>query len=854
MLRSMFSGLAGLSNNQTALDVVGNNIANVNTVGYKSSKIEFTELLNQTIRGASSPQDSGRGGTNPIQVGLGVGTSAITVSHQQGNLQSTGIMSDLALQGSGFFILGDGEGQTFYTRAGSFNFDADGSLVHSSGMKAYGWMANVTGGIDRNSTIQALSIPVGQTISANPSTEINYAYNLDSRTYTLGTPVLATANSANVALVGGKFLGNEDDPLTLTVVEPTIKDVRGSHAISVYSETHTGENSNLNGTTTLGAQIGVTDISSFRVVIDGEEKTINLSNGTASSINQLISAINSQLTGVTATLTGGKIELTRTVAGDGKNIYVYDKKTTIDDNFLLNLTSTNIAIGSVDATESKAVWDYLVTTGIIDSAGALTADDAAISLISLNNVGGVDYSDLAVTVKTILKQLLNGGYINSTNGIASKVFGGGGANSTEWLPAAKTVGLKTGAGVLTASTVLGGLVNTNDLTVTANGKDYSFDISAAGISDTSKVADLISKFNNWALTQTTTTDEVPFYMGLNNKGNLFVTYTNANTLKPISIKDNVPADNNGIADLFFDDNIATTWEGDDVATNQFNKISTPAHINHTYTYAVDATTTNLSLNFGADDGSITGINGVTIDTNEAGFKTGNFIIQTVPATEYITSTTVYDSLGAERTVTLTFTREDDNQWSYRASGSGGVAGGGTLNFDSKGKIVPGIIGGGNNIIVPGINGADQLEINPSFNTVTQFADRSSLVHSSQDGYPNGSLSTYSISSDGTIIGIYSNGLNQNIGQIGVATFNNATGLLKSSDGMFVASNNSGEPQIGTANTGGRGTISAGTLEMSNVDIAKEFSNMIIYQRGFQANSKIITTGDEILQTLVNMKR
>ncbi|MEI7943099.1 MAG: flagellar hook-basal body complex protein, partial [Candidatus Riflemargulisbacteria bacterium] len=108
--------------------------------------------------------------------------------------------------------------------------------------------------------------------------------------------------------------------------------------------------------------------------------------------------------------------------------------------------------------------------------------------------------------------------------------------------------------------------------------------------------------------------------------------------------------------------------------------------------------------------------------------------------------------------------------------------------------------------------------------------------------------------DGVIIGIYSNGLNQNIGQIGVATFNNPTGLLKGSDGMFITSNNSGAPQIGTANSGGRGTISAGTLEMSNVDIAKEFANMIIYQRGFQANSKIITTGDEILQTLVNMKR
>ena len=856
MLRSMFAGLAGLSNNQTALDVIGNNIANVNTVGYKSSKIEFTELLNQTIRGASSPQDSGRGGTNPIQVGLGVGTSAITVSHQQGNLQSTGIMSDLALQGNGFFILGDGS-QTFYSRAGSFNFDADGSLVHSSGMKAYGWMADVTGNIDRNTNVQPLSIPVGQTISANPTSAISYAYNLDSRTYTLGTPLLTSGNSANVTTVDGIFTGS---PLsTIPPITPLIEDVKGTHTITVNAETHAGIKGGLNGTQTLGSDLGVTNVSSFRVVIDGKVNTINLSNGTTSTVNELMSAINSQLTGVSATLTAGKLLLSRTVAGVGSNIYAYDYNSINNDAF------NGLAYGAstVSELEAASIFSYLSTgpEKFIDSSGTVVASNTKIDSVTSPTkldltavpvaVGTKDFSDLESTIKIMLKEAL-AGHISSSNGIAARVLGG---TTSGWLPSAKTVGLNATPKKITD--VLAGIDVTNNLEITANGQaaPYTFDPGAApALSVASTRADLISKFNAWSASLTLGATEVPFYMGLNTDGKLFITYgdnskTGANT-NPLTIADATP-DGTGIADLFFYGEDSSGFTDSELAAIQHTKTSTPANIEHTYVPFTLADTFTLPLSFAAGDSMITGMQGVNISTDSNGFKAGSFIIQTVPPQEYVTSTTAYDSLGEERTVTLTFTRIENNSWTYTASGEG--AGSGIITFDSLGKIVT---GNGNNstITVANKNGGNPLVIRPNFDAVTQFADTSTLVHASQNGYPNGSLSTYSISSDGVIIGIYSNGLNQNIGQIGVATFNNPTGLLKGSDGMFITSNNSGAPQIGTANSGGRGTISAGTLEMSNVDIAKEFANMIIYQRGFQANSKIITTGDEILQTLVNMKR
>jgi flagellar hook protein FlgE len=138
--------------------------------------------------------------------------------------------------------------------------------------------------------------------------------------------------------------------------------------------------------------------------------------------------------------------------------------------------------------------------------------------------------------------------------------------------------------------------------------------------------------------------------------------------------------------------------------------------------------------------------------------------------------------------------------------------------------------------------------------MTQFDDDDSATAFDADGYEAGSLSSFSIDASGTIIGEYTNGLNRNIGKLAVANFSNAAGLVRAGDTVFTNSNNSGAPDYGVAETSGRGEISAGTLEMSNVDLADQFTEMITTQRGFQASSKIIQTADQILQDLVNLKR
>lgn len=142
MMRSMFSGVSGLRTHQTRMDVIGNNVANVNTVGFKSGRVTFQEVFNQTLRGAGAPDAAlGRGGTNPMQIGLGTGVGAIDTIMTRGSAQRTDNPTDLSIEGEGFFVVKGSNADTFkFTRAGNFGLDKLGNLVSGSGMNVYGWM------------------------------------------------------------------------------------------------------------------------------------------------------------------------------------------------------------------------------------------------------------------------------------------------------------------------------------------------------------------------------------------------------------------------------------------------------------------------------------------------------------------------------------------------------------------------------------------------------------------------------------------------------------------------------------------------------------------------------------------
>lgn len=187
MMRSMFSAVSGLQNHQTRMDVIGNNVANVNTTGFKKGRVTFQDILSQTLTGAAKPTDE-RGGLNPKQVGLGMTVASIDTLMGQGSVQTTGKNTDLAITGEGFFTMKQGE-RTFYTRNGNFMIDRDGGFVNANGLKVQGWNAVTLQNGDRiintSAPLDDIQIPIMEKLEARETTMVRVKSNLD-----LNTPVL----------------------------------------------------------------------------------------------------------------------------------------------------------------------------------------------------------------------------------------------------------------------------------------------------------------------------------------------------------------------------------------------------------------------------------------------------------------------------------------------------------------------------------------------------------------------------------------------------------------------------------------------------------------------------------------
>ena len=285
----------------------------------------------------------------------------------------------------------------------------------------------------------------------------------------------------------------------------------------------------------------------------------------------------------------------------------------------------------------------------------------------------------------------------------------------------------------------------------------------------------------------------------------------------------------------------------------------------------DATGTTFSL--GGNGISVTIADGLT-----AGTITGNQFVYThsVPAEgdQTITSGTVaytpslsnvtagsvsttiavYDSLGASHTPTFTFTRTSNPLiWNWAVTDPATSTGSVTITFTTDGRYSASTVSAP--VVLAGSPGADNISVTMDLSKLTLLSSQTTLSPRNQDGLAAGSVSElYGAPNTGEMYLVYSNGLKQLVGQLALAHFTNPSGLLRAGGNQYKIGLNSGEPQIGTANTGGRGAINSGYLEASNVDMAQEFTNMILAQRSFQASTRVITTSDQILQELVNLKQ
>ncbi len=656
MMASLFAGVSGLRNHQLKMNVIGDNIANVNTIGYKPGRVTFQESLVQTYKGAGRPS-SVSGGTNPIQLGLGMTVGTIDNLFQQGGLETTGQITDLAIQGSGFFVLSDGTGK-FYTRAGSFGFDANSNLVDpSSGLFVQGRMADQDGITRTTTAVGNITMPFGQQDPARATSSVTMGNNLNS-VATDSRATLTSAGTTSIDTVTGIAVNGAGGIHTLTIAgaQATNSTFTGANV----ADDGTGNpGATLSGSMTL-ASLGITDVSGFTLSIDNGTDVATVSGLTVNStVNDLITAIN-QVNGIRAELVSGEIRLTREKAGSG-----------VDYN-------------------------------IESSASAVTLD---------------------------------------------------------------------GNGVATAGNIVGvvfGVADGSSLSAN-NGTDHTF---TAG--------DVFTPTGGVAL----------------------------------------PAETLGIV---VDD------------------------------------TTGLAI-------GVSGLGGGGVEISSLGGLAAGTAVVTTEDTTHSTSINVYDSQGGKHTMTMDFLKSaTPNEWTWTASFIGNetvVSGGsGAVRFNEDGSLLSFTFdGSATSLTFNPNNGAALVDMSIDagttgrYNGLTGFASAHTASVLTQNGYGLGILDKISIDNSGNISGIFTNGVTRVLAQIILADFSNHSGLLKAGRSFFQASANSGQAIEGVARETISGSISSGALESSSVDIAQEFTSMITAQRGFQANARIITTSDNMLEELVNLKR
>jgi flagellar hook protein FlgE len=389
MLMSLYTSVSGMRSNLTAINVFGNNISNVNSIAFKGGRVTFRETLVQTLRGARMP-DGNLGGANPVQMGLGMGIGSVDSVLSQGVLQSTGLETDLGINGEGFFILSDGS-RDYYTRAGAFTYDSDGNFVDpSTGYIVQGRLANPDGEIGASSPIENIQLPFGVKVPARATSELTLGCNLDASA-TTSTATLSDAGTTGINLVNG--LASDGAGGTHTV---TVTGVNATH--STASGSNLLDPAGLDGTETLGA-LGVTDFSDFTISVDGGTAIAVTGLTDTSTVQDLITAINSAAPGVEASLDAGEVVLRRVYAGDGAT-YNVATSNGVDGNISRQMFGA--AAGSPFVANSGTA-STLVAQGVFTPTGRPPLAAESLNLLTdsitglITGIAGIGGSGIEVT-------------------------------------------------------------------------------------------------------------------------------------------------------------------------------------------------------------------------------------------------------------------------------------------------------------------------------------------------------------------------------------------------------------------------------------------------------------------------
>jgi flagellar hook protein FlgE len=305
MLRSLFSGISGLRAHQQMMDVTGNNIANVNTAGYKASSTVFEDTLSQMMKAAGAPQN-GNGGTNPAQIGLGVRMGGINTNFTQGAAQATGRSTDLMINGDGFFMLKSG-GEDLYSRSGAFNFDTDGKLVASNGATVQGWLADPTTGlVNPTGPTTAMQLPLNTMMAPQPTLEVTLSGNLPGETPAAGSPIVTVSTPVTAYDQLGNKMSltvtfTQTDPTTPTVWDVSVSDgVNPDVGPTTVTFDGTGANPDVTSIDFNGVNVDLTSVTSYAgtssaVATANGAPAASLSSFTISPVGEMIGVFSNGL-------------------------------------------------------------------------------------------------------------------------------------------------------------------------------------------------------------------------------------------------------------------------------------------------------------------------------------------------------------------------------------------------------------------------------------------------------------------------------------------------------------------------------------------------------------------------------
>ncbi|WP_338905085.1 flagellar hook protein FlgE [Campylobacter jejuni] len=844
MMRSLWSGVSGLQAHQVAMDVEGNNISNVNTTGFKYSRADFGTMFSQTVKIATAPTD-GRGGSNPLQIGLGVSVSSTTRIHSQGSVQTTDKNTDVAINGDGFFMVSDDGGLTNYlTRSGDFKLDAYGNFVNNAGFVVQGWNINWDDQtIDSSRTPQNIFIDPGMHIPAAKSTEVAIKANLNSG-LNIGT---SSRNLYALDSVHGwntKTQRAEDENDTGTTqfyttsknsVEVTEK---GVDAGALFNANGTGLNlrdgqgiwvsyADAKFTTATDGANGVFNENSQTtqqnvifwgnkdnaVTLDITLNGVNIQNANIRSLDEAIAYINT-FTAPTDTRDGTGVKAVKKADGSGiefvndnadgttdnmKNIDLVVKQTnTAGERFRVtwNQQNQNFTAATVKANGNSA-WITGGTPGLTEER---------VQIITAHKYV---YSSTPVNIPPMYNPDGGPGYdpANQNNP---------GTAENNYFQAVQGSLLNTDSRTFRTTEDLRELLQRD----ARYGVDYDgsggFEIDGSDINEGVKV--VVTENGNFAISNP---NEIP--------------------QRPGFVMPGAPGtqDNRTTHNMSFNITAYSNKQGTVSTNDAFTKI------------------------FKAFDGVLT-VGGQIKESEQ------------LKLSAFSAGLEIYDSLGSKHTLEVQFvkqstTQDGGNEWQMiirvpepaeiNTTGEGPtniIVG--TARFNNDGSLAnytPKTIN-----FSPNNGAAPNQQIKLSFGTsgsndgLVSSNSASTLTGQATDGYTSGNLKPEAIRVDdkGNILGEFTNGKTFAVAKIAMASVANNSGLEEIGGNLFKVTANSGNIVVGEAGTGGRGEMKTSALEMSNVDLSRSLTELIIIQRGYQANSKTISTSDQMLQTLIQLKQ